>query len=100
CSRKIASGSPAYNRTILFEGDAIIKPEPREGRPLCGNALWHRFDCRGDCRTQGGQAWLWRYCSLTYRDFIGIKEKRFLLALGTKTPGHDKFVGLLALRVN
>ena len=28
-------------------------------------------------RTQGGQAWLWRYCSLTYRDFVGIKEKRF-----------------------
>jgi hypothetical protein len=27
---KIASGSPAYYRTILFEGDAIMKPEPRE----------------------------------------------------------------------
>jgi hypothetical protein len=41
---------------------------------------------RGDCRTQGGQAWLWRYCSLTYRDFIGIKEKRFCWRWAQRRP--------------
>ena len=68
---------PAYNRTILFEGDAIIKPEPREDAFYAEMHYGIDLTVEEIAALKEGKAWLWLYCSLTYRDFIGIKEKRF-----------------------
>lgn len=61
---------PVYIRSILFENETIIRPEPEE-EPF--QAQVHFGIDLGDAEVQSlhdGMAELWLYCAIMYRDFL------------------------------